>query len=531
MKKQKQKDDDRTKLILHFNVDKTIILKNQKDGRNVEYSLKKLFCSQIWGKIEMKGEDKLFKPLHPELEFDSSKILDSEMINYLQFIQERFPLKQHAEAVEDETYNKLQLDNQIKLIVDSIENGQPGSKFKKQFNDMRLKLRFDDKIIQDYAFKNDLRRIDQKLLSEEEKGNFNQMEEREKMNVLFKNSYYNIFVSFYNTILQLIKNKRRFVVIFRFFDLPFSIIEEVIFEFNCFCNGIHPKYSGHNTTQLQKLDGTNKNKDFRIVYDFNTKSGENVGFFIRNPKNIDKENLVWESLNTPEHIFDEEMRDNVDEFFEGDDDNLQTNVLISKGFNDILLSTYERLNHYSTLVFYDDSSIYNKTEQNGKLLVIDPYDYETLHILFDHGLDKDPNKVDVVDIATKKKLDSKSCLDKYLVNVDPRRAIIDINYFLSKIEVCEVNRQTEITKLTAKEFPHYPLTSDFDLKKEIANISCDSYLEMTIYPLLRNVSIKLKDKGFELCRHFQTQRSSAFYRQLHAQKQRLNQEYRRIPRQ
>ena len=175
--------------------------------------------------------------------------------------------------------------------------------------------------------------------------------------------------------------------------------------------------------------------------------------------------------------------------YEGDEENAQNNMTISKGYNDIMLSTYEKLSQFCTIAFFDDCTLYNKSNKYGKLFVIDPCDYETLQIWFDSDLQLEQNKLDVIDIATGKKLNNESCMDKYIVNVDPRRAVIDLNYFLSKIEQCENNRQNEIIKLTAKEFPLMPISSDFDLKKEIHRIGSDNYLEMTVFPLLQNVRV------------------------------------------
>ncbi len=130
-------------------------------------------------------------------------------------------------------------------------------------------------------------------------------------------------------------------------------------------------------------------------------------------------------------------------------------------------------------------------------MLIDPYDYETLQIFFDSELHLNPEKIDVIDIVNKKKLNHNYCLNKFLVNVDPRKVICDPNYFISKIEVCEANRIQEIKAFGLKEFPLQPLADDLNLKEEISKISSDKYLEMTIYPLLHSVKILFK-KFFRL---------------------------------
>ena len=73
--------------------------------------------------------------------------------------------------------------------------------------------------------------------------------------------------------------------------------------------------------------------------------------------------------------------------------------------------------------------------------------------------------------------------------MDQRKVISDSNYFMSKIEICEANRITEIKSFGAKEFPLQPLPNNLNLIEEIRKISSDKYLEMTVYPLLHSVIV------------------------------------------
>lgn len=523
--KKNQKEDDRTKLILHFNVDKTILVRTHKEFYNVEYWLKSILCSQIWGKEEDIQGEKTFKRVHNDLEFEKSNIPDNgELINYLDYLNKKYKLRDIDpenqdvdKAINEDLWNK-----KVKAIIDVRDKNNPGFPFNKQLEDMKKKIRVDEKITQDYALKIETRNIDYKILTEKNddiKFDFNSENAiKNNFRALFKNAYHSTIISFFNLITTLSKNKRRFVIIFHFFDMPLSCIEEFIFEFNAFCNGNHPKYNGDNGTQVLYFDGKNsKNfKDFRIKeYDSYSKSAENAAIFVRNARNPDKENLIWENLNFEQEI-DEDLRDNIEECFEGGDE--ENNVLdkkIVKGYNQILTTMYEKLVDYSSLALIDDASLYNKTKKNGKLIIIDPYDYETQHILFDSDLENDLEKVDFIDIATGKKLDNQKCLNKFLVNVDPRKAITDFNYFVSKVDFCEKNRENELKVLKMKEFPYIPDFADFDLKKEIHELSCDTYLEMSIFSLLQRVShykffININLKGFNYLDTFRPNDSITF---------------------
>lgn len=183
------------------------------------------------------------------------------------------------------------------------------------------------------------------------------------------------------------------------------------------------------------------------------------------------------------------MRDDVAEFYEGNN----IPARICKGYNNIFLTEVEKLSQYCSFVILDDYNFYKENNNsNGKLMLVDPYDYDTLQIFFDSDLDKYPNKIDVVDVANKSKLKYEYCIDKFIVNVEPRKAIMEKNYFLNKIEICETNRINEIKSIGVKEFPIIPISQDFDLEKEIKKISSDKYLEMTIFPLLSTVRKKFK---------------------------------------
>lgn len=499
--KKTQKEDDRTKLILHFNVEKTIVVRTPKEYCNVDYYLRTILCSQIWGIEEVK-EDKevIFKRTHNELEFDKSLVPDyiennesKEIISYLEFINRKFPLKQvDPDNFEtDNAYNEDQMTKKIKMIIDCRDKNQPGFPFNKQLEDMRKKIRVDEKIVQELGLESEPKNIDYKFLVDkldDLKFDYNsENADLHNYRVLFRYAYHSTVLSFFNLIINLTKIKRRFAIIFHFFDMTLSSIQEFIFEFNSFCSGKHPKFNGTNAPQ-QFFDGENgKNtKDLRFREDETTKKIENVGIFVRNPKNKDKENLIWETLVLPGEV-DDDLRGNIEELYDEGKEEDNTLPKISLGLNEISTAIYEKLSEYTVLGLVDDSSIFKKTHKHGKLITIDPYDYETQHIIFDTDLDKYPDKIDLIDIANCERMSLAKCINKYVVNVDPKKAITDMNYFFSKIEVCETNRQNEIKALTLKEFPYVPNNENFNLQKAIQNLSCDTYLEMTIFPLLQRV--------------------------------------------
>ena len=77
-------------------------------------------------------------------------------------------------------------------------------------------------------------------------------------------------------------------------------------------------------------------------------------------------------------------------------------------------------------------------------------------------------------------------MNKYVVNIEPYRAILDINYFTRKITECINNRKSELIKMQSKETPIIPLEEQFSIENEIQKIPGANYLQMTVLPLLHN---------------------------------------------
>ena len=105
------------RLILHFNIDKTLVMRNSLDYNNTDYTvsiklkyqLREILAETIWGKIEYKNNEPIFKVTHGELEYERKNIPDShdqDIINYKQFVEWKYKLKT-PEEVENEDDRKM----------------------------------------------------------------------------------------------------------------------------------------------------------------------------------------------------------------------------------------------------------------------------------------------------------------------------------------------------------------------------------------------------------------------------------------
>ena len=351
----------------------------------------------------------------------------------------------------------------------------------------RKKLRVDEKIQVDLNLKLDNTKVDEKTLNEPVTPKFNELNEdadrKEKFRNVFRNSYHNLIISFFNMLINLKKIKQDFAIVFRFFGHDDSDIEELVYEYNCFCDCLHPRYCGDYGYNKIKFDVEKDKKDFRI----NTKSQEFMSVSYRG-ENEEQEKFV---LNSMKHPSNEELDNNpninLEEFYSPNENN-EINPEINTGYKEAYLSFMGKLTQNCTFCILDDYNYYKKHDnKHGKILLVDPYDIDTLQILFDVDLHKNPEKIDVINVVTKQLIPLDNCLNKFVVNVEPYRAIIDINYFNHKIEECVNNRKEEITKMQGKQLA-YPVEEEaFDLNQEdLKKIPGDLYLKMTVLPLLHN---------------------------------------------
>ena len=413
------------------------------------------------------------------------------MISFAQYLNEKFhPLTQEEyDSLEQkekslEEMNKERKSQKIRELCDIVEANHAGSKFKRMFEDMRKKLRVDEKIQVDLNLKLDNTKLDEKALNEPISPKFNEL--------VFRNSYHNLIISFFNMLINLKKIKQDFAIIFRFFGHDESDIEELVYEYNCFCDCLHPRYCGDYGYNKIKFDVEKDKKDFRI----DTKTQEFMSVSYRG----DNENEEKFVLNSMKHPSNEDLmnneRINLEEFYSNqknenkdNENNNKINPEINIGYKEAYLSFMGKLTQNCTFCILDDYNYYKKHEnKHGKLLLVDPYDIDTLQIFFDVDLHKNPDKIDIIDIVTKRNIPLEECLNKFVVNVEPYRAIIDINYFNHKIEECVNNRKEEITKMQGKQTVQSIEDENFNLyiQEELKKMPGDLYLKMTVLPLLHN---------------------------------------------
>ena len=408
-------------------------------------------------------------------------------MNYTSYLEDKYKplteeeysqIEQPEKSIEEMNEERKSL--KIKDMCEICEPNQPGFKFRRNFEDMRKKLRVDEKIQIDLGLKLENTKLDENALKEEQNPKFIDLGEdydrKDKFRTVFRNSYHNIIISFFNMLIALKKNKQDFALVFRFFGHNENEIQQFIYEFNCFIDCLHPRYCSDYGFNKVKYEIEKDKRDYKIYFD--TQEFMGVSYRGNNEQN---EKIFFGTLEHPPLEEIEGMRDNIESFYES------KSIAPTIGYNEIYLTFMDKLTKNCIFVLMDDYSNYiNSGNKNGKLLLIDPYDIDTLQIFFDTGLKEDPDKINIINIITKEKIDREYALNRFLVNVEPYRAIVDSNFFNNKIEECINNRKAEILKMQGKEEVILTEEEGFDPQNEMNKLPYDIYLESTVLPLLHN---------------------------------------------
>ena len=206
---------------------------------------------------------------------------------------------------------------------------------------------------------------------------------------MFGEGKYHLIPSFFRTLIFLKKQKREFAVVFRTFG---EDLDNIVWEYNQFCTGQHPCYSGRNGTPLIRFDGFKQTKDLRV------RDNVQKGLLFRFTSDLPDTKLLMGTNKRPTNNLDE-LQDLLNTEDEYEDMELISNSI--QQYQTIL----ETLKKFSTIAIQDDYQNWKANDYHrevGKLLLIDQADYGTQHIFFDDNADEEDDCiVDVRDVVTK----------------------------------------------------------------------------------------------------------------------------------
>lgn len=150
------------------------------------------------------------------------------------------------------------------------------------------------------------------------------------------------------------------------------------------------------------------------------------------------------------------------------------------------------LQKHSAMAINDD---YHNWQDNdfhrevAKPLLLDQADYGTQHIFFDDNADEEEDCiVDPRDVITKEILPYKKFIGRYAIQVEPHRAITEVDYFIKMIEAAEQNRDDEIDRIESGQVDpaeEEGATPAQDNEWEaLQNAPNEEYLMRTVLPVL-----------------------------------------------
>jgi len=187
---------------------------------------------------------------------------------------------------------------------------------------------------------------------------------------------------------------------------------------------------------------------------------------------------------------DSSNSETLEEFYSGEIEEGLVNII--KDPVEIYVELMETLKKRSSIAIQHDYNAWKNAEfdqRAGKLLLVDQADYATHHIFFDDNVeDSDECIVDVRDVVTGERIPYRKFIDKYVIRVDPVRAVLEPDYFVKMIEIAEHNREEEIERielgLESEDEQKDQKMSPEEEWKHLQNMPNEEYLMRTVLPVL-----------------------------------------------
>jgi len=441
------KNQSTKRLVLHFNIDKTIVCRDPYNGlTTIPLTLADSVARMSWGEMTVDQDVRKWTLIHEQFSHEAP---EEGLISYSDFLDLEMPEKNQLD--EGETVDQFHEHNQqIKekrneKLLNFAKPGNPGSKFKSQVEKLNRatylpknvreelglndqpdpkKSKKEEKLKNETEGEGDGEGEDQEQEQEEEEEDEPEEEEtdEQKMINLFEDQKYHILPSFFKTLIYLKKSKREFAIVLRGED---EFIKPAVFEFNKFCIGEHPCFCGRSGTPTIKFDGSKNAKN--CIIEENCKAN-----FYR----FDTcEKMVFGSLDL-EHMDEINKPEDIDEVFYDQVDN-KTRITANdpvEAYTELM----EIFKKFCAVAIRED-------KDQHRILYVDPADYSTQHIFFDAKCGfGDECRISVQDIISGIQIPYKESINKYIALVETHRAVSETDYFMKLIEMCEYTRDQEI---------------------------------------------------------------------------------------
>ncbi|KAK9809573.1 hypothetical protein WJX73_003405 [Symbiochloris irregularis] len=372
------------RLVLHFDINKTILKSDKAQGSNLDAVLNSLLADRAWGRVDAGPH---WRPVG-RLSIDKPAN-DPELMTYSTYVDKYLSPDAAAsvqEAAERSSLMKQQRRHQKRTFTESNE---PGEMFRGVYDHLKQAL----------------------MLPPEVAATTQGMP-------LFEGGRRHILTSFFNLLLHLNKQEEQCMVVFRTFGVD---IPEVAGEMDLFASGKHPCYPE------VCMDRRNGSMDMRIS------DPESFGVFSRVSGKPHGSRLL---LGAPQLVGCKDI--SKAQFSSAAD---KAALAAPSSFTSIHSTLMKLLDDEKSALALRDCYEYwsacGECSSAGKLLLLDPDDSSTLQIFFDDNIEvSDAHIVDVRDVTSGDSIAFEDAIGRHLRKVDPLQAILDPLYYVRAVHDC-----------------------------------------------------------------------------------------------
>jgi hypothetical protein len=449
-------EDERNRwLILHFALPRTIMTQDMEEGRTTEQELNNLLACMAWGTIDpntsefvLESEDPTLDPPHEAL------------ISYAEYVDRTYPVDANMDDAAREENIKMAADKKNSCC----NTGEPVVKFRPMFDQVVKNLIHSNKAL---AKAYDIKKC---YLDEAEVPEDPALDDQR--NVL-RYGRYQIIPAFFNLVIQLTKEKRRFSVVFRTYNA--DQLPPVQRELRLLCEGKHPAYSGQNKTQKPPpMNGEKLSRDMRL-------SEENIGRMNRMSGRFEFSNRAASSAPVEPVIGDDGLP--IPAAFEPTVYEFPPLHRAHEGLMHHILGTA------NTCAIVDDFDYWKAKDRDptsGKLLLVNHgggfAESKVQHIFFDGHIKKNnAHCVDVRDVVNGESLSFAEAEDVFIHRTDFYQACLDSDYFIKALKTCETKMSKKI--LESRRVAE-ALAADGNKPDVLKSLPPKEYLYRTVIPAL-----------------------------------------------
>jgi hypothetical protein len=465
------------KLVLHFAIPRTIMTNDMIDGKSTEQELNTVLSEMAWGTIvadtgewDLRSDLPTLDPPHDSL------------ISYADFLRDKYPIGPEVEeAVAAENRATL-----AKLCGGFTNPSEPGQKFRPMYDQMVKCLTFSKQLLKGYN-------INKVVMNEED---LPEDKTQEDWANITRFGRFQILPAFWKLLDILVREKRRFSIVFRSFGK--DEIPMVQKELKYYCQGQHPCYNnGNKTRKPPNMSGEKGSKDYRLQEEYigqMDRMGQKLEFIQRNAEKKKQEEAgekkdAAEADAAAEADVGEDLLEGGPTFtptvyeFDGVD-----HPPFHKAYAGL---SHEILEEVCTSAIQDDYEYWvgkGRTAKAGKLLLVDDAETKVQHIFFDgHVQGNDAHCVDVRNVVNGEQIPLEEAKDIYCHRVNLWSAITDEQYFVKQVAASELKMsQRIVARKKAKQTLEEAMgpAELLALLKDKDKVPPKEYLYRTVIPAL-----------------------------------------------